>query len=45
MSKRRKKKTTSRAMPVRLGAFELRKSGVTRFDFRDIYHQAIAFFL
>ncbi len=28
-------------MPVRLGAFELRKSGVTRFDFRDIYHQAI----
>ena len=28
-------------MSVRLGAFELRKSGVTRYDLRDIYHQAI----
>jgi inward rectifier potassium channel len=28
-------------MPVRLGAFELRKLGVPRFDFRDIYHHAI----
>jgi inward rectifier potassium channel len=28
-------------MTVRLGAFELRKAGVSRFDFRDIYHLAI----
>ena len=35
------KKHHNRPMTVRLGAFELRKSGVTRFDFRDIYHQAI----
>src|SRR5215813_8134640 len=40
MSKQSKRRH-NRPMSVRLGAFELRKSGVTRYDFRDIYHQAI----
>jgi inward rectifier potassium channel len=40
MSKQHKKKN-HRPMTVRVGAFEIRKSGVTRFDLRDIYHQAI----
>ena len=35
------KKHHNRPMTVRLGAFELQKAGITRFDFRDIYHQAI----
>ncbi len=28
----------TRAMPIRSGAFELRKSGVTRYDLKDPYH-------
>ena len=34
-------KKNERSMTVRLGAFELRKAGVSRFDFRDTYHHAI----
>ncbi|HMI95333.1 MAG TPA: ion channel, partial [Micropepsaceae bacterium] len=34
-------KNNERTMTVRLGAFELRKRGVSRFDFRDTYHHAI----
>src|SRR5258708_4066488 len=34
-------KNNQRTMNVRLGAFEVRKRGVSRFDFRDTYHHAI----
>src|SRR5260370_37346276 len=41
MSEPEQWKNNQRTMTVRLGAFELRKRGVSRFDFRDTYHQAI----
>src|SRR5258706_14917166 len=41
MSEPEQWKNNQRTMTVRLGAFELRKRGVSRFDFRDIYHHAI----
>ena len=41
MSEPRQWKRHQRPMTVRLGAFELGKAGVNRFDFRDIYHLAI----
>src|SRR5690242_4240511 len=34
--------TRERAARVRLGAYEFRKKGVSRFDLRDPYHLAVA---
>ena len=41
MSEQTQWKKHQRPMTVRVGAFELRKAGVNRFDFRDTYHHAI----